>query len=541
MNVQTAPHEGDVHFIFTDNGLKPYYAANRVDKDHGEDWKTSGKPVATTRFNGDEYALCMDYYEGGLDPWENPDFQLETVREYQFYFVNKASPHYDGDRADRADRTQGGTITMRPRWPDLKSDGTPVSVPDYGCAYVDLQVQASNIPHRDYRELLTSVMSAFGLPARFFDTPHPDSNVADLARYVRLRRGESGPIYAPDGPIARSHNLIQGDRTGYRKHVEDHTKIPGYYVTSVIEDAKADELIRGHGLGKELKHYYPNHPDNFESNEAPYHPKFEVSYQTSQTRDTLRWSELDDAIRELDETILNCLDWAGIGTVADTPEFVGFDPYWSVENTHKSRKSVSCPLPDIEDEQEAVVMSLWGDMTDAGEATVEHLLSDGGKSSMGEVAEDTGYTYRTIRAVVKRLSELIEQSYGELQFQSKKISQELKNRVQAAGERFKQAIGSTVSDIADAERDAKRSAWSAWKKKFAVSEIDNRKDCRYLLRIGYKPESRAEAAEILRDAFRAAGLDRTLERGVKAQVEYTDGTGETFTEISHSVLKRIGR
>lgn len=98
-----------------------------------------------------------------------------------FYFVSKDSSTYEGKRADQDQRVKGGFIIVRPRWPNLTSDGTPVSVPDYGAPYIDVQVQASNIPHKQYRSLMTVVMEAYGIAGRYFERPHPDSHISDLA------------------------------------------------------------------------------------------------------------------------------------------------------------------------------------------------------------------------------------------------------------------------------------------------------------------------------------------------------------------------
>jgi hypothetical protein len=508
MNLSPAPHELDVNFItgvhpepnYPDYGLKPYYALHKLRADY-DGWKTDGKPSREMEWNGETWALVLDYQDSGIDPWESTEFSLETVKEYRLYFVSKDSPHYDEDTpADQQDRVKGGSIHVTPRWPDMTSDGEPIqNVPDYGAPFVNFRMQGSNIPHQQYHDLLRRILGAFDVNPRYVDNPHPHSNIQDIARYVRPKRGESGAIFAPDGPIARTHTVIQGDRSGYRKHVEDHREIPGYYVTAAVEDEKADTLIRGHELGKELKHYYPNHPEKYEKDEAPYHPKFEVSYQTSLTEDTLRWDELEDAIRELDETILNCLDWSGISpSVGDGGSgiWVDFDPYWKVEDTTASRKLVKCPLPAIEDEQEHRVMQLWGDMTPADRDVTELLLTDGGKVSPQDAAEQTGNTYRTVRTVVERMQGLIKHSYGELEIESKKIQQELLKRVRAAGERFEDEIGTAAMELADAAEDRARTAWDTVRRRYSISESEDH-NCRKLLRVGYKAEDKNEADTII--------------------------------------------
>ncbi|WP_241692822.1 DUF7845 domain-containing protein [Haloarcula salina] len=542
-HLKCAPHEGDVRFTIgvhpdpgvPDYGLKPYYAMDSLIKEWGDRWETEGKPTRDIDFNGETWATCFDYSESGLDAWDNPEFQIQNVREFQFYFVAKDSPTYEGKRADRDKRVKGGTITVRPRWPNLTSDGEPVSVPDYGAPYIDVQVQASNLPHEEYLTLVKRVMDAYGIAARYFDHPHPDSHISDLAYYVRLYRSDSGPLYAPDGPIARCHTLIQGDRSGYRKHVEDNTKLPGYYVTATVEDEKADQLVRGHGLGKELKHYYPNHPENYEPDHALYHPKFEVAYQTSRTEETVRWDDLDDARRELEETILNCLEWCGLATSADSGVFVDFDPFWDVRDTTEARKFVQCPLPKIEDDQEHRVMQLWGDMTAADRDVTELLLTDGGKVSPQAAAERTGYTYRTIRTVIDRMEGLIEHTYGELELSSKKIQQELLKRVRAAGDRFEQEIGSAAMELADAAEERARSRWARIRREYAISETDA-DDCRKLLTVGYTPDDLDEARTILREiqtAYTECVEANTY--GVHVVVETAQTGRERFRDLSAAI------
>lgn len=527
MTISTAPHEIDVNFILgvhpspgiPDYGLKPFYAIDSVIKNH-DGWETEGKPSETMQFGGEEYALVLDYQDSGIDPWESPEFQLENVREYRFYFVSKDSPHYSEAPADQQDRIKGGSVHIAPRWPDMTSDGSPINVPDYGAPYVNAEIQGSNIDHRAYNDLLCRIFDAFGINGEYAANPHPDSNIQDLARYVRLDRGSSGSLFGSTGPLARTHAVIESDREGYRKHVEDHREIPGYYVTTSIRGTVANQIIRGHDLGKECKHYYPNHPSEYDPNDAPYHPKFEVSYQTSLTEDTVRWNDLDDAIRELDETVVNMLDWADIAPDADNNVWVGFDPYWTVENTTKSRKMVKCPLPEIENEQERRVMSLWGDMTESDRSVTELLLTDGGEVSPQAAAEQTGNTYRTIREVVNRMDGLIRHTYGSLEIESKHIQQELQKRVEAAGERFESEIGTAAMELADAANERLRSRWDQARRRYGVTVRDD-SDCQELIEVGYKAQDRREANEII-DKLRTHYMSEYSEQdlyGAHIQIE----------------------
>jgi len=532
--LKLAPHEGDVHLIYPDHELDPYYAMHSFLQDY-EGWGTEGKPTRDVQFDGERWATAFDYDENALDPWENPDFRIESPRDFRFYFVAKDSPHYSGETADSDPRVKGGTITVRPRWPDMTSDGKMVrGVPDLGGPYIDVEIQASNIPHERYRELAQRVISAYPINSRYFDAEHvhPMSNVQDLAYYARLQRGESGAIFAADGPISRIHNVIQGDRSGYRSHTEDNRQIPGYYVTGRVTSAKAPEMVRGHELGKEIKHYYPENPHKFEPTEAPYHPKLEVALQTNITDETVYWEDLKESRRELEETALNVLEWSGYATSAESDLYVTFDPYWSVEDTHEARRIVSDPLPEIEDEQEAKVMSLWGDMTDADRDVTELLLSDGGRVQPKDAAEKTGNSYRTIRRVMDRMEDVIDHHYGEMEIVSKHVQQELLKRVRAAGDNFESAVGSAMMDLADAADDRLSSMWGRVRREYSITVRENAEDCRQLLKVGYKPADYREAMTMTRRIRMALNDAGKSLYGVAVEVRYQDGGTDTFRHLS---------
>ena len=356
--IECAPHEGDLHLIFTEYGLGPYFAMDRIRKDH-DGWQTDGKPTRTMQFDGDQWALCYDYdTKNTLDPWDHQEYQLQTVPQFRFYFVAK-DELYEGVRADQSKRVRGGTITVRPRWPGLTANGRRVSVPNLGGPYIDVHIQASNIRHDLYHQLAIEVITAFDVNPKYLRTAHEISNWNDAAVYVRIARGESGPVYAADGPIARTHQLLEGDREGYRQHKEDNRKLPGYYVSTQISDQRVHDLIKGHQIGKEIKHYYSEYPENREPDDPLYHPKVEVSYQIKITEETIYWDDTADLIRELEETLLNTLDWADLPLWGGEP-FVSDVYFTAKDSRRRSRKLVDCPLPKIKDAQEAAVMSLWG-------------------------------------------------------------------------------------------------------------------------------------------------------------------------------------
>ena len=535
--IECAPHEGDLHLIFTEYGLGPYFAMDRIRKDH-DGWQTDGKPTRTMQFDGDQWALCYDYdTKNTLDPWDYHEYQLQTVPQFRFYFVAK-DELYKGKRADQSKRVRGGTITVRPRWPGLTANGRPVSVPNLGGPYIDVHVQASNIHHHLYHQLAIEVITAFDVNPKYLETAHEVSNWNDAAVYVRVARSESGPVYAIDGPIARSHQLLEGDREGYRKHKEDHRKLPGYYVSTQISDQRVHDLIKGHQIGKEIKHYYPEYPENREPDDPLYHPKVEVSYQIKITEETIYWADTADMIRELEEMLLNTLDWADLPLWGGEP-FVPDVYFTGKDSRRRSRKLVDCPLPKIKDAQEAAVMSLWGSTIQSDKDVIGLLLSDGGKVSPADAAEKTGYSYRTIREVLKRCESVIRHTYGQIEIESKHQRDLLLSRVRAAEEGFRETIEDAVLTAAETATNRTRSKWSQVRRQYNITVDTDPSDCRKLVKVGYKPKDSYEAREVvqsIRAAYLATHNDRGGSHGVHAVLRLVDGTEKRYKSLEAKTI-----
>lgn len=533
-------HELDAHYHLVRSGLTPYYALDNITKEH--QWSIDGKPTGTFQAGGETWRVCLDFDPQPILPWSDPGYKLEHARLYRIYFVCEDET-FDDERADRSQRVKGGTITFRPRWPDMKrrekadSDGDkewsgPVKdvrgYMDLGVPYLDAQIQGSNIEFDRYPQLLAEAAAAFGIPRRYFDSFHDTSNINDAAVYVRIDRNQSGSIYAADGPIARMHSLLESDRDGYRKHVEDNRERPGDYVASVVDDARAGKVVRGHKIGKEVKHYYMEDPETYNPDQFGYHPKLEIGFQTSVTDRTVYWDrddELDrhDLRRELEELLANVIDWSGLDETGG--EQYQKDAYFKPdERERRSLKLVDCPLPEIESEQEATIMRLWGDMNPSDRATVDTLLSDGGEISPEDVADETGYCYDTILRAVDRLEGFVEHTYGELKIQSEFAAQEMLKRVRAAEEQFRRSLTNTAMEVANASQGIDSDALDRWKNNYDAGIDTSRDDCRALLKPRVTAMDRKHAKNIAREAYTAVCDAFGNHKGVHIRIELADGS-----------------
>ncbi|WP_247729484.1 hypothetical protein [Halovivax limisalsi] len=538
-------HEFDAHFHMVRDGLKPYYGLDRTRKDH--DWKNAGKPTATFEIDGETWHACLDFDDQPIVPWEDPSYRLNSAYLYRIYFVCDDGT-YDDERADRSKRVKGGTVTIRPRWPNMKKrddeTGQVSKVQGYmdlGVPYLDAQVQASNVDFERYPDLLAEAAAAFDVPRRYFDEFAESSNIKDAAVYARVVSDESGPIYAPDGPLARIHSLLEGDRSGYRKHVEDNRDRPGDMVTTVVDGDRARKLIRGHRLGKEIKHYYMKDPDTYDEDEFGSHPKLEVAFQTSVTDETVYWDREDDELdrqdlrRELEETLANVLEWAGFDVTGGDRYFEDeyFDPD---DREQRTLKLVDCPLPEIESEQEAAVMRLWGDMNPSGRAVTETLLSDGGEVSPADAAEKTGYCYDTVLRVVDRLEGVVRHTYGQLEIESDYVAEALIKRVRSSAEQFTREIGSATMQVAEDAQGIASDALDAWRTRYDAGIEQNREDCRLLLKPRLSATDRDHAREIAREAYRAVCERFSSHHGVHIKIELADGSIVRWRDLSQVFL-----
>jgi hypothetical protein len=293
--------------------------------------------------------------------------------------------------------------------------------------------------------------------------------------------------------------------SGYRSHSEDHRKIPGYHVAAMLDDERTRQVLRGTTLGKEIKHYYPRNPHNFEPDEPLYHPKLEVSFQTSITEETLYWNDVDDAVRELEETLFAYLEWAGLPVCADEETFFS-DAYFNAESeSERNVRTHECPLPEIHDEQEAAVMRLWGKMNDSDRDLIDSLVTDGGKPSRGELADRTGWSYRTVRRFVERCEDVVTASMDGVEIASKYQQDLLIHRVRTAEENFRNSVEDAVLTAADAATDRAGDKWQRVKRRYGISLRED--GLRDTIDVRYAPSDRDDKINTITE-IRNAVIER---------------------------------
>lgn len=521
------PHEFAANYLFPD-GLAPYFAAAR-EVDNG-----GGSRRGTFEFDGETWNVTLSYQEGGLAPPDGgttPDgtsVEFEgPLREFRLNAV------VDDDVGEKKVKN-----LIQPRWKGLESheEGEPVARPvwEIGDA-VNVRAQASNVEFSDVPDIIALAASAVGIDGEKFarERVHNYSTLVDAARYVRIQADASGPIHARDGPIARMGHLLENDREGYRKVVQDDTETEGFYHTVTLGPKRVREAFDEHELPREIKHYYPRSPDSFSSTDPLAHPKLEAGYERNRWDESLHpIDDIDQLSDELDEAVLSTLSEAGLPVRVDGSTKPGkgssvfaSDAYFDAEEYDGGTMALPLRLEEIETGQENVVVKHLRDGLSPVEwDSLDMLVSDGGKVSPDDVAEERGWHPDSVRRALRRIDELVERSYGEISLRSHHVAELVTDAVRDAEEYVKEAVETGAKALEMAEQGASRAEQelTAWAANHGIHVTE--RDARVVVKMGdIGDKSFREMCQQMLDLWVNAGRDPKRLR--VATVQYRDEFG----------------
>lgn len=494
-----------------DNPLQSYFGLRSLQGEH--DFEDHGRLRTATDIGGDEWAVEFGFKQSGIKPRDLSDFRLEEVREYLIYVYPAAYSSWGDAKSEARKRAY---FRISPRWPDIETkDGLPSMSNPCDIEGFDIEVEGSNWKFERYPEVLQQALSAladrqgfrFNSPTpiypRDFETEriHHSSNIVDAELYVRVKKGETGRVIAYDGALHRISLLLAGDREGFAKSVRDDRECPGHYHTATIDSSRAGELISNHEIAKEFKHYYMRNPDAVEGTVLE-NPKVGVSFQNSIHDGTLYWDDLNTLTTELDEALLNVLEWSDVPIRPDGQMYVA-DDYFEVTGSRRWRKLLPDRLPRIEAKQDEQVFATAAQMTSTDAQLVDTLLTDGGQTSPKELAESIGVHLDTVYRALKRLDPLVDHSYGEVQLGSKYIAQELTGYIDAVTDSIQSGWENALDELTRAETHGEADdPWSRWLDRYGgkISRTDDVDPDE--LDIGFQPSDLEEARRLLREGAR---------------------------------------
>ncbi|MFB6163014.1 MAG: MarR family transcriptional regulator [Halococcoides sp.] len=539
--VTPAPHEFACNLIFAEYGLSPFFAFDSEVK------SADGSKSDEILIDGERWRWTLYYQSGNLahpgdetpagtrwdlDPDESTD-PPTIPREYRI----KVKRHPDEDPVGE----QEINAHIAPRWPGVKgvSDSgnvTKIGTPPTVGEGINVSIKGSNVEFRRYLELFRLAAIDAGIAGKYFEDVHEASNIYDAERYVRVRDDESGPIHARNGPVASMGHLLENDRSGYRKIVQndddEHGRNqPGYYHTATLGQRRVREAFPDHRLPKEVKHYYSQEARSLPEDHPLAHPKVGASFQNRQldSDETVYWSDLERLERELDQTVLSVLVDAGLDVAPSdgSGPFVESDAYWDVEVDESGPNPVSLDLTQLRHEQESVVVRQIADgLSPVDEEIVRYLNENGGEVSPKDIAEENDRHVDSVRRRLRDgIEDLVDREYGEVALQSEYIGE----LIHDAFADYQDAKTRVVDTIATAKEAAERggsetmTAFMAWASRQGIDPKNVRaRDVRMKLRFN---EAVGDVGQAIREGFRLwcdAGMPEEQYR--EAQVRFPDGS-----------------
>ncbi|QKY20598.1 MarR family transcriptional regulator [Halolamina sp. CBA1230] len=535
MSERVAPtwHEFTAEVNFAD-GLEPHFAAHRRFNDRVGD----EAPRVEFTARGERWTAKLYYQESGIvDPgYQLPTgttWEFENVREYRIA-INR---HSDEDDVG----LQGFNAHIRPRWQGMEvetddGDTFELSIPDEITEGVSVRLSGSNVDAHRYLGLLRAAAKALDINPTHFRDYHSSSTVQDGERYVRVHEDASGPVHARDGPIAQMGHLLENDREGYRKVVQNDTddhgqKVPGHYHTATLGPKRVQEAFPSHSAPVEVKHYRAREALAIDPDNPLRHPKVGVSYQVSRWDSSVPLDDLDELQRELDRTLHSVLDDADVTRQpgADGGPFVS-DAYFAAE-MGEFDDPPELNLSRIKNEQENIVvreLTKNGGFSPVELEALDTLVTDGGKVSPADIAEQHGRHVGSVRRALRRMEDVFDREYGEVGLRSPYVAEMVQSAVQQMRDASQRLADVTGQALLDAERGVEKTAAAlrSWCERYGV-EVDSRGDAIEKIRMGEMPRTGRNGFQSVRVKLRDglalwcdAGHDRA--KFLAGKVEWTD-------------------
>ena len=461
--IEPQTHELGANLIFTAHDLKPYYGLDSVIK------KYDGATTDTIRYGDSRYEVTVSYSKSNLKPWDNPNFELETVREFDI----KIRPVAEDNR-------RKVTYQVSPRWQNQQSKGDSRNPSSFDYVGINVTTHGSNFSLDSYIPILQTVFDNFGLNQQYVSSSslHEYSNIFRYERYVRLDRDKSERLTMTDGLFDKitSYCRTHGD-SGQRTW--DNESERGYYDKVKFDSKTADSLITGHDHSKQIKHYHPKYVrDN--PTDPLYHPKLGIAL----IEDTTAWTDRHDLITEIDELLINSLSWSGIETTAGN-SFVADDHFDNSDTTHDI-ELLQNPLDKMKKNQQSYLdgLSVKPDLNESDRQVLE-ILSEG-KDSIGDIVDNTEFNQRTVYRVINRLEDILTLDNGCIEFTSEYLQSGISGLMSEARSRI-ESVSNTTNPFQE------------WAKANGVDISE--KDGRLILRFGeVSREVHSRITEILESA-----------------------------------------
>lgn len=542
-------HEVEAELTYTENGLQPYWylislLINEYDGHAEEIAFEIGDASWTVKLYYQDGGISAEPFErvGGETLYE-PRIAIEGPGRRSINF--HVRPRYEGMRA-----VSTGDVIDTPFNQDNR--------PDEGFS---VRASGSNVDIKRYPDLFRRVIEALGrnvgeTPSRrYFRDLSPMSNIQALELYIRLRRELAERLIEEDGPFQRMSQLLAtklgSEGAYYFSNAGPNRDVLGYRHRFLLHKSQSDELLNRHRHGKQIKMYHPEYVHS-DPEEPRYHPKLGVLYNFSKDHlgnggNSIPWRNVDDLVRELRETLLNLLSWSGITTKPDPTTYVADDAF-ELEEADEPAQLVSGPLPEIEAEQETLLLKTLGELTPSDEKLLQ-VVADGVEVDVHEAAEETDRSLSTIYRAIDRLDDLLRNDTGTLSFISEKIRQDLTAVLEETETALESGVRRLCSllDLDPRQIEQKGSAWQQWLARWGAEAVEHGDlNERMLIKISTMMDRLRATDRPLVDEVLSEGYEAWQDSGGPmrafwdAQVRWTNGAGQEHTVAMTALLNLDG-
>jgi predicted transcriptional regulator len=475
-HVETAPHECEGNLIFTEHGLSPYWIIGKLltsgfDGHFGE---------IETDIDGETWRLSLSYQKSGIAPRPSDDVGGDRLYEYRI------SASGEGERK--------ANYLIQPRFEDMRhyETGESISTPfdhinEEGG--VNVRFSGSNLEPGTFRLLLPEFVQELSLAGEirvnqeYFAGPvHEMSNITTYERYIRLHRNWSEKLVGRAGVMQRLMHLCATEEGSEVEYRVDNEEIVGYNHRVILPKQDAQRLISGHRYGKQIKHYHPKHVREEDETDPLYHPKVGVLLKKSLTGHSFSWSDRRELRQEIDEILINVLRWSDIPIQADQTTFVP-DTHFAAREAEDSVSLHSDPTPEMEANQEALLVTVLRDLCESDVEVLETLVTDGGQQHPQELANKTDRGLSTIYRALERMKGIVRNENASVTFASKKYEQEIAAIVESVEHQIENAADRTAKILNLESRGDESSAWQEWCQKYAAKITEVTEDGKRKIRI----------------------------------------------------------
>lgn len=438
------------------DGLDPYWALTSMLIN-----ECDGHHELETEISGEQWTLELTYSKSGFAPSYDHDIDSDRLYEIGLNAQGRGQRKCD--------------YNISPRFEDIRHHESGDSIttpfdhtePDSG---ISVHAQPSNLRLDEITSLFPRFIFELaddvgvGMYHGYFEAPF-DGRITALERYVRILEDSNEKLIGTGGIMDRLSMLLSDAEGTKGEYKWDNEKMEGHN-TRVLHGSKgASELCDRHRYGGQLKTYYPKYPENFDEDDPLNHPKFAALFIAGRTATgAVPWEDRYDLVNELDERLLSVLSWSQIPT--EPGDTYVSDDHFSADPVADPVPIHADPLPQLEAEQDHLLLTTLRDMTDSDVSIIETVATDGGRDAR-DLASETELSISTVYRCLDRFDGVLTSDNGHVRFVSQKLRKEVRSVVDSVENKIETAAD-RVANLVDMDvRQSASSAFGRWLSKWS--------------------------------------------------------------------------